>query len=85
MIIMFVPLVAGNKTFAEIGLCTSLGQIETHPCDNAGNRLDYRQFFTGEKAAMDMTIAALTPLVPLREVLSYACIRFPFRPVLVHT
>lgn len=33
---------------------------------------------------MDMTIAAFTPLVSLREVLSHACIRFPFRAVLVH-
>lgn len=34
---------------------------------------------------MDMTRAAFTHPVPLREVLSHACIRLPVRPVLVHT
>ncbi len=33
---------------------------------------------------MDMTRAAFARLVPLREVLSNACIRFPVRLVLVH-
>lgn len=33
---------------------------------------------------MDTTFAAFAPMVSLREVLSYACIRFPFRPVVVH-
>ena len=33
---------------------------------------------------MDLTLAALTLSVTTREVLSHACIRFPFRPVVVH-
>ena len=34
---------------------------------------------------MDLTLAAYTPFVLLREILSYACIRFPVRPILAHT
>lgn len=33
---------------------------------------------------MDLNLAAFTPSVSLREVLSHACIRFPVRPHLVH-
>jgi hypothetical protein len=33
---------------------------------------------------MDLNLAAFTPSVSLREVLSHASIRFPFPPVLVH-
>lgn len=34
---------------------------------------------------MDLTLAAFASSILLREVLSHACIRFPLRPVLVHT
>ena len=34
---------------------------------------------------MDRKFAAFTLLVPLREVLSNACIYFPVRPVMGHT
>lgn len=33
---------------------------------------------------MDKTLAAFTQMVPLREVLSHACIHHPFEPRLVH-
>lgn len=33
---------------------------------------------------MDLNLAAFAPSIPLREVLSHACIRFPLRLVLVH-
>lgn len=33
---------------------------------------------------MDLNLAAFAPSISLREVLSHACIRFPFQPVLVH-
>lgn len=38
---------------------------------------------SGETAAMDQTLAAFTPKVPLRDILTHACIHFPEPPVLV--